>query len=276
MPPHDLHVRGARLRVHESGDPDGPVVVLQHGWPQTSRAWRHIAPKLADDGYRVLCPDLRGLGESSAPESGYRKDELTLDLIGILDELDVERASIVGHDWGGWIAFQAGLRFPERVERIAAVGIAHPWGGFDPRLIIDAPRFSYALTVALPVIGPRLTQLAARTFLKGDAQQLRDLDRAKATQHLYRSFPAERLTAPKPGPLPVPGLYVRLERDPVVTSRVVAGWEAAGPNLRYACLDGVGHFVLGEAPDRLLALLRPFLAEGADRLAASGASSSGG
>ena len=270
MPPHDLHVRGARLRVHESGDPDGPVVVLQHGWPQTSRAWRHIAPKLAADGHRVLCPDLRGFGDSEATEHGYRKDELTLDLMGILDELEIERATIVGHDWGGWIAFQAALRFPERVERAAALGIAHPWGSRDPRILLDAWRFTYALTVSLPVVGPRITQLAGRYVLRGDAQQLADLDRARATQHLYRSFAQERLRAPQPGPLPVPGLYVRLEHDAVVTSRVVAGWEAAGPNLRYECMTGVGHFVLGEAPDRVLALLQPFLAESGDRLATAG------
>ena len=259
MTSHDLHVRGARLRVHEYGDADGPVVVLQHGWPQTARAWRHIAPALAADGWRVLCPDLRGFGGSEAPGTGYRKDELTLDLLGILDELDIDRATVVGHDWGGWIAFQAGLREPDRIERVAAIAIAHPWRTRDPRAVLDAWRFTYAAVVSLPLIGPRITQLAARVFLRGDARMLEDLDRARATQHLYRSFITQEMHEPAPGELPVPGLYVHPSGDPVVTSRVVGGWEAAGPNLRFVRMESEGHFVLGERPTEVLALLRDFL-----------------
>jgi pimeloyl-ACP methyl ester carboxylesterase len=275
---HDIEIRGARLRVHEYGEPDGPVVVLQHGWPQTSRCWRKIAPSLAAEGRRVLCPDLRGFGASSAPGDGYEKEELTSDLFALLDELGVGKFTVAGHDWGGFIAFLAALRDPERVERVCAMAITHPWGGGDPTSILDAWRGWYAVAMSLPLVSVPAIRAAAslagsrplpRGWTEEDASvyfgQLREPERAHATQQLYRSFvvgEAAPVAAGRYGDrgLQVPGLYVRPENDAVVTERIASGWEAAGPNLRYEVLEGRGHFVLEEDPAGVVELLRGFLA----------------
>src|SRR5213079_472233 len=90
------------VHVLEAGPPDGPAVVLLHGFPELAYSWRHQLPALADAGYRALAPDLRGYGESSIPPEIESYDVLSVcgDLVGMLDELEEERAVFVGHDWG--------------------------------------------------------------------------------------------------------------------------------------------------------------------------------
>jgi pimeloyl-ACP methyl ester carboxylesterase len=119
---------GAELHVVDAGT--GPLVVLAHGFPELSYSWRHQVPVLADAGYRVLAPDQRGYGRSSAPSrvEDYDIFALTGDLLALLDDLGEERAVFVGHDWGAIVVWQLALLAPERVAGV--VGMSVP---FMPR-----------------------------------------------------------------------------------------------------------------------------------------------
>jgi len=114
-----------RLRVLEAGPPDGPVVVLAHGFPELAYSWRHQIPALARAGYHVLAPDQRGYGGSSRPAAvqAYDIAALTGDLIGLLDAVDAPRAAVVGHDWGAVVAWSTPLLHPDRVAAVAGLSV---------------------------------------------------------------------------------------------------------------------------------------------------------
>jgi epoxide hydrolase A/B len=122
-----IETNGIKLRVAEEGT--GPPVILLHGWPESWYSWRHQLPALAEAGYHVLAPDMRGYGSSDAPEpiEAYAIQELVADITGLLDAIGEERATIVGHDWGSILAWQVALLAPERVNGVA--GMSVPYAG---------------------------------------------------------------------------------------------------------------------------------------------------
>jgi pimeloyl-ACP methyl ester carboxylesterase len=127
-----VDTNGIRMHVAESGPTDGPAVVLCHGFPECWYSWRHQLEALADAGYRVIAPDQRGYGETDRPLAvdQYTQLHLVGDLVGMLDALRIERATVVGHDWGGPVAWHAALLRPDRFHSIAALSIH--WSGVAP------------------------------------------------------------------------------------------------------------------------------------------------
>jgi pimeloyl-ACP methyl ester carboxylesterase len=123
MAERELAVNGIRLHVSEQGE--GPLVVLCHGFPELAFSWRHQIPALAAAGYRVVAPDMRGFGLSSAPAEVEAYDVLTLcgDLVALLDELGEGEAIFVGHDWGGSLVWQLAWIHPERVRAVAGLSV---------------------------------------------------------------------------------------------------------------------------------------------------------
>lgn len=121
---------GISMHVAGAGDPDGPLVVLCHGFPETWYSWRHQLPVLADAGFHALAPDQRGYGGTDAPAQveDYDIEHLAADLLSVLDHLGEERAVFVGHDWGAIVVWHIALATPERVR--AVVGMSVP---FIPR-----------------------------------------------------------------------------------------------------------------------------------------------
>lgn len=109
---------------------EGEPLVLLHGWPQTWFEWRHLIPELARR-YRVIAPDLRGLGDSSRPAEGYDKRTMAADIHGLLGSLGVERCCLVGHDWGGPVAFALAAHYPGLVRRLAILDVVIPGDGGD-------------------------------------------------------------------------------------------------------------------------------------------------
>lgn len=115
-----------------AGDPDfhlaiyqlgsGPAVVFCHGFPDLALGWRHQLPAVAEAGFRVIAPDMRGYGDSSCPPAvdAYTIAELTGDLVALLDALEIEKAVFVGHDWGGFVAWAMPVLHPDRVIGVAA------------------------------------------------------------------------------------------------------------------------------------------------------------
>lgn len=127
--PTFVDVGGVRLAVYEAGDPASaaPPVILVHGWPEMAHSWKHQMRALADAGFRVIAPDLKGFGRSDAPKDVAQYDirHMTDDLIGLLDALKIEKAIFCGHDWGGVIVWPLAHMHRERVAGVIGVCTAH-------------------------------------------------------------------------------------------------------------------------------------------------------
>ncbi len=119
----DLTCNGIRLHVTEQGE--GPLVLLLHGWPELSYSWRHQIPALAEAGWHVVAPDMRGYGGSEAPEpiAEYTVLHLIGDLVALVAQLGERQAVIVGHDWGANIAWTAALLRPDLFRAVAALSV---------------------------------------------------------------------------------------------------------------------------------------------------------
>lgn len=119
---------GVELDVATAGDPAAPAIVLLHGFPESHRTWRHQIPELAKTHF-VIAPDQRGFARSSKPEGAenYTPDKTVGDLIALADHFGKDRFTLIGHDWGGAIAWMAALQHPNRVERLAIVNAPHPF-----------------------------------------------------------------------------------------------------------------------------------------------------
>ena len=126
-----VRANGIDLHLAEAGPPSGAPVVLLHGFPDSWELWRSQVAALAAAGYRVLAPDLRGFGRTTRPPAveAYRSRTLVADVTGLLDAGDVERAAVVGHDWGAALAWRVAMFAPDRVERLVAVSVGHPLAG---------------------------------------------------------------------------------------------------------------------------------------------------
>ena len=123
-----VEANGIRIHLAEAGQ--GPLVLLCHGFPESWYSWRHQLKALAEAGYHAVAPDMRGYGGTDRPEAieSYTLFHLVGDMIGVLDALNAERAVIVGHDWGGPVAWHAALFRPDRFRGV--VGLSVP---FRPR-----------------------------------------------------------------------------------------------------------------------------------------------
>ena len=119
----DVEANGLRMRFADHGE--GPLVLLCHGFPESSYAWRHQLVDLAEAGYRAVAPDLRGFGGTSAPADteAYALQHLVADMVALVDALGAPNAVIVGNDWGATLAWQAALLRPDRFPAVAAIGV---------------------------------------------------------------------------------------------------------------------------------------------------------
>jgi pimeloyl-ACP methyl ester carboxylesterase len=249
---------------------------LLHGWPQHWWAWRHLIPPLAER-YRVLAVDLRGWGWSDAPPGAYDKATFADDVLALLDAEGIERARLIGHDWGGFAGFLLAMNHPERLERFVALDIAPPWRRPPtPGLLLAPVFFTYQLAISL--IGPRL-MTSSQTFVRNiirvasgpDAEwtdteieafaaQLQEPARARASVACYRTFlrreflALQRRRAPE---LAVPTLLIMGGAG--LLNRMVRPQPM--PNLRVEVIPRAGHFLAEEQPERVLELARPFLEE---------------
>jgi pimeloyl-ACP methyl ester carboxylesterase len=137
----NIDTNGIRLRVALAGQ--GPLVILIHGFPESWYSWRHQIPALADAGYRVAAPDVRGYGGSDKPLAieAYSIKNMCADIGGLIAALGAERAIVVGHDWGAAIAYRMALFHPERVRAVA--GLSVPYLGRGPMPSIQLFRNIY-------------------------------------------------------------------------------------------------------------------------------------
>jgi len=123
-----IEANDLRMRIAEAGD-SGPLLLLAHGWPESWYSWRHQLTFLAEAGYRVVAPDMRGYGETDKPPrvENYDIVQLADDMVGLLDALGEESAIMVGHDWGSIVAWNSVLLHPDRFTALIAMSV--PYGG---------------------------------------------------------------------------------------------------------------------------------------------------
>ena len=155
---------GVELDVIDAGEPGNPVVVLVHGFPESSHSWRHQIQPLVDAGYRVLVPDQRGYAHSTAPTDvdAYRVDHLAADLLGLLDDVGAKDAIFVGHDWGSMVVWDLSRLHPDRVRGVINVSVPYtPWPAPPTDLfkMVSGDRFFYILY--FQQVGPPEAELEA-------------------------------------------------------------------------------------------------------------------
>ena len=285
-----VEANGIRIHVAEAGPADAEPVVMMHGWPQHWYEWRRLIGPLSETR-RVICPDLRGLGWTDAPPRGYEKEALTDDLFALLDELGVERASLVGHDWGGWVAFLACLREPERFERFLALNIAPPFARRSARAIAATWRFWYQLVLASPLGARAAASIGSGAggtvfrWLGTDAWgereretflgQFREPERARASVQYYRTFQLRELPAMARGRyarerLTVPTKLLYGTDEQVIRPAMLEVADPSAHTLEIEFVPGVGHFIADEAPELVLDRARDFFAPASERIPASG------
>jgi pimeloyl-ACP methyl ester carboxylesterase len=261
---HDyIDAGGLRTHVALAGPDDGPPVLLVHGWPQHWWCWRRVLGPLAEN-HGVIAVDLRGHGWTERTAGGYEKDQLAGDLLALLDAMGLERVTWIGHDWGAYSGFLAALRSPDRIERMLALSIPHPWSPRDPRLL--AVLLAYQGPLSLPVIGPRVSGPLLRRLLQAGrgADRLGDEDvelfaartPPATTTAMYRSFLTRDLPAAARGRfagkrLGVPTRLLAGAGD-LVTVGLKPGPVPRQPNLEVEVVPGVGHWIPEQRPDLIV------------------------
>ena len=281
-----IDVGEVRLAVTEAGDPAGAPVILLHGFPETAHSWRHQLAALGGAGYHAVAPDLRGYGRSDRPSAvdDYAAPKLVGDVAGLIRALGHDSAHVVGHDWGGGLAWGLAGSLPGVVRSLTILNA--PVGAVSARLRREDPgqraKSWYMLLFQFP--GVAETWLSADDFANlrafvfdtappeafppADREVLLEALRADgaltAALNYYRANmpPASWLREPPDPPdVTVPTLIIWGEgdayMDPVLLERSAA--TVTGP-LRVERLPGVSHWVQQESPDTVNALLLDFLA----------------
>lgn len=270
---HDyVDAGGLRMHVALAGPDDGTPVLLVHGWPQHWWCWRRVLGPLAEN-HRVIAVDLRGHGWTERTAGGYEKGRLASDVLALLDALGLDTVTWIGHDWGAYSGFLAALRSPERIERMLALSIPHPWTPRDPRLL--AVLLAYQGPLSLPVIGPRVAGPMLRRLLQtgrgGDPLAAEDVELFASrtppatTVAMYRSFLVKDLPAAVRGRfagrrLEVPTRLLAGAGD-LVTTGLRPGPVPRQPNLDVGVVPGVGHWIPEQRPDLIVDWVRQGRAE---------------
>ncbi|HEV2873840.1 MAG TPA: alpha/beta hydrolase [Thermoleophilaceae bacterium] len=266
------------LRVHYAEAGQGPPLLLLHGWPQHFWCWRRVVPQLAGE-FRLICPDLRGFGWTGAPGRGYDNETFAADAVALLDALELERAGVIGHDWGGFTSFLLALHHPDRVKALLALSTPIPWLRPSPRVLASTWRTWYAW--ALAAIGREAVSRrpgAVRLMLRRGtpdaaideseaevyAERLREPARAEATQLLYRGYLRSVLELRERRyeslRLTLPTRLVVGRGDQAVPEAVVTGFEPHADDMALEIVDGCGHFVPEERPDLVVRHARALFA----------------
>lgn len=278
-------VNGVRLHYVEAGA--GPLVLLLHGFPEFWYSWRNQIPALAAARFRVLAPDLRGYNESDKPAgvANYDIDVLVGDVVGLIRHAGAQRAHVVGHDWGGGIAWHLAATHPEALDRLVILNAPHPAAFFrelwTPHQLLKS---WYMLFFQLPWLPEWLLRRRNFAFIERmmthdpvrpgtfspeeiDAykQALAQPGALTATINYYRAAVRRnpRTLSGKLNPIDMPTLLIWGERDRYLGLRLTEGLDRWVPNLRVERLPNASHWVQNDAPERVNDLLVDFLrAEG--------------
>jgi len=280
------------MNVALAGPEDTPPVILLHGFPESHRTWRSLEPLLSDR-LRLIMPDQRGFGDSDRPQEveAYSADTLIADLFALADALGIERFALVGHDWGGAIAWGAAIRGDPRVERLAIVNSPHPLI-FQKSLIEDEAQrdaSQYIRAFRDPHFEKFVEGIGFEAFFDKSFGKHVDLETIPAEERatyvgqwsrpgaltaMLNWYRASKMVVPQPGIIvDIPDLVLRAFPKIKIPVRVIWGLDdkallpiqlegigEIGDDVEVFPLKGVGHFAPWEAPQQVAAALRPFLA----------------
>jgi pimeloyl-ACP methyl ester carboxylesterase len=281
-----VSANGTRFHVAESGD--GPLVLLLHGFPEFWWTWRQQLETLSQAGYRVVAPDLRGYGGSDKPPRGYDLVTAASDAAGLVRSLGEANAVVVGHDWGGLIAWTMAAYFPKVVRRLAIVSMPHP---LRLRSAVLSDPLGQGRSIGF-ALGFQLPMLPERQLLRDGAQRVsrmlsawsgpgwpdpetagryRDAMCIPSVAHsaleyhrwyLRSRFRPDglRYNRAMRTPIQAPTLHLQGALDPCVLPAAArgSGVHVEAP-YRWRLLDGAGHFPHEEVPDRFDLELRSWL-----------------
>jgi pimeloyl-ACP methyl ester carboxylesterase len=269
------------MHVAEAGPSDGPAVMLVHGFPQDWWQWHGLIEPLAAEGYRVLCPDLRGAGWSSAPRDRYFKTDMADDLATVLDRLSTDAVRLVAHDWGGPVAFLLMLRHPDKVRGLFGLNTSGSWYTVDLAFLRGMWRLWYQFPIALPIVGPRiigdrrgrfllmLSRWLGAGFVPADlpmyVRVMVERGHADAGSRWYRTaqlreIPRWLLGRYGHSRINVPVRMLHGMRDPVITATLLRGYSDRVRDFEIETVDGVGHWIVEQQPELVLNRLQAFLA----------------
>jgi len=283
---------GVTLNVALAGPADASPVILLHGFPESHRTWRGVAP-LLDDRFRLIMPDQRGFGASDQPQDvdAYRTDTVIDDIFALADTLGLEKFALVGHDWGGAIAWPAALRGDPRLTRLAIINAPHPVI-FQKSLIEDAEQRAASQYITLlrtpgfekviegmgldaffeKVIGDHVDR---RMLLEADKQQyIAEWSQPGTLAAMLNWYRASKLVVPPPSltvpipdwvlgafpKVPVPTLVIWGMLDAALKPTQLDGLDRMVPDLRIERIPDAGHFVPWERPEAVAKALGDFLA----------------
>lgn len=269
------------VRLHHVDDGNGPLVLLLHGFPDFWYSWRHQIPGLVDAGYRVVAPDMRGYNLSDKPRgiTNYTLDRLATDIVELTERLVANRATIVGHDWGGLVAWATAAWHPDLVERLVILNAPHPddysRGLRDPKQLMKSWYTGFFQLPGTPAILRRNDFAILRKALRGSsapgAFTDEDLDRyvtAWSEPRAIESMLAYYRAAAR-------RVFGRSERLPTVTCPVLVMWgerdRALEPlfatppvelaaDVQVTLFPEATHWIHLDEPDRVTGSLLDFLA----------------
>ena len=287
---------GVELNVQLGGPEDGEPILFLHGFPESHRTWRAVLPELARD-FRVVAPDQRGFGGSDKPEGveAYKADQVLGDVIALADALGLERFTLVGHDWGGAIAWLAALKQPDRVKRLVIVNAPHPYL-FQKSVIEDEAQRAasqYILAFRNPQMEKGIEAMGLHTFLEKSFSGHVDLDlvpneerqayvanwqKPGALTAMLNWYRASDIQVPAVGEEAEPPIWTRFAFPSIVVPTLVIwglrdkallpvqldGLHALVEDLRLVTVAEAGHFIPWELPEPVVAGIRDFIRETPD------------
>lgn len=264
---------GWRFDADLAGPQSGALVLFLHGFPQTRLTWRTEVPAIAAAGYRACAPDQRGYSPAARPPSidDYRVERLVGDVLAIADALGADRFHLVGHDWGGHVAWVTTALHPDRVQSLAVVSRPHP-AAFAAAMRGDPGQSSRsghhqrflraeATDELLAQDASRLRAIYRGSGVPDDAAAaylaaLADRDTLDAALNWYRAAVRSEIKASEVPVVTVPTLYVWGDRDETVGRTAAEGTaRMVDAPYRFVEFPGVGHFVTDEAPGTLTPVL---------------------
>ncbi|HET6530291.1 MAG TPA: alpha/beta hydrolase [Actinoplanes sp.] len=266
-----VRIGDVALYVRDTGD--GTPVVLLHGWPDTGDLWARQSRTLVAAGYRTIVPDLRGFGASDQPAevSAYAAPAQVGDVVGIMDALGVDRAHLVGHDWGAAIAWMTAAYVPDRVRSVTALSVGHP-EAFGTTGWRQRQLSWYMLLFQFPGVAEEwlsaggfanLREWSGHPQIDAVIERLSRPGALTASLSIYRAIlPPESLVSPPMAlpPVTAPAMGVWSDGDFALSeeSMTRSAKFVAGP-WRYERVTGAGHWLQLDAPDTVDALLLDFL-----------------
>jgi haloacetate dehalogenase len=271
---------GVMINVAVEGS--GPAIVLLHGFPQTHLMWRHVAPALAAE-YTVICPDLRGYGDSDKPAEGtaYAKREMARDVLAVSERLGFDRFAVVGHDRGALVAFRAALDHPRKVTHLASLDVLPTVDMWEVMHGTSAAvGFHLYLMAQPPGLPERMIEASADDFF-GHFLELWAIDRRaipadvrkqyldacrKAVPSIVADFRAsagidaehDRADRERGSVLAMPVTVLQQDWGAALGFDAAALWRAWAPDLMHEKVP-YGHFMPEEAPEAVVKAVRDLL-----------------